>query len=223
VFVLTQLSDRKWVKASGNRPHFLRDFSHVFKDRKNLKKWLVIASISQLPIGMVFPYTQAFAHSIKGADEFVLGAIISGSALASIVFAIPFGRLADRIGRKQVLFLTIPLFWASNLMLVFASSSIVLVIAGILQGFYFIGAPITAAIERELVPSDLMGRWIGINRFCKMITSATLALTAGIIWDEIGPQYIFFAYVGIDLLIRIPLLISIPETLHAHFKSRTDG
>jgi MFS family permease len=97
------------------------------------------------------------------------------------------------------------------------------VIAGILQGFYFIGAPVAAAIERELVPPEQMGRWSGITRLFKMVTSAVLALCAGIIWDRIGPQYIFLLFfVAIDLLIRLPLLISIPETLHVRFKPGSD-
>ena len=179
--------------------------------------------MSQLPSGMVFPFTQVFAHSIKGADEFVLGAMVTGSALASILFAIPLGRLADRIGRKKVLYITIPLFWISNLMLIFAPWPAFLIAAGILQGFYFIGAAIAAALERELVPPEQMGRWIGINRFFKMVVSGILALTAGIIWDRIGPQYLFIAFVGIDLLIRMPLLISMPETLHAHFNQNPTG
>jgi MFS family permease len=108
-------------------------------------------------------------------------------------------------------------------MLILAPASVILFIAGILQGFYFIGSPITSATERELVPPEQMGRWLGINRFFKMILSASLALTAGIIWDKIGPQYIFIAFVAIDLLIRMPLLISIPETLHAHLKSDADA
>ena len=148
--------------------------------------------------------------------------MVTGSALASIVCAIPLGRLADRIGRKKILYITIPLFWISNLMLIWAPSPAFLVIAGILQGFYFIGVTIVAAIERELVPPEQMGRWIGINRFFKMLLGAFLALSAGIIWDRIGPQYIFILFVGIDLLIRMPLLISIPETLHAHFKPKAD-
>jgi len=65
-----------------------------------------------------------------------------------------------------------------------------------------------------------MGRWLGINRFFRMVLSAILALTAGIIWDQIGPQYIFIIFVGIDLLIRMPLLIAIPETLHTHLGSK---
>jgi hypothetical protein len=38
----------------------------------------------------------------------------------------------------------------------------------------------------------------------------------------IGPQYIFLFFVAIDLLIRLPLLISIPETLHVRFKPGSD-
>jgi len=47
---------------------------------------------------------------------------------------------------------------------------------------------------------------------------AVLALTAGIVWDKNGPHYVFMAFVGIDLLIRVPLLISIPETWHVHLR-----
>ena len=108
-------------------------------------------------------------------------------------------------------------------MLILAPSPVLVVISGILQGFYFIGAPIVAAIERELVPPEQMGRWIGINRFFKMVLSAILALSAGVIWDRIGPQYIFILFVGVDLLIRLPLLISLPETLHGQFKPGAEG
>ncbi len=222
VIVLTQLSDGKWAKPGASRPHLLRDIAQVMRGGKNLKKWVTISAITQLPLGMVFPYTQVFAHTIKGANEFVLGAMVTGSALASIVCAIPLGRLADRIGRKKVLYLTIPLFWISNLMLVLAPSPAFLLIAGLLQGFFFIGGPIASAIERELVPSDQMGRWLGINRCFRMVLSAVLALASGIIWDKLGPQYIFIIFVGIDLLIRMPLLISIPETLHVHFGSSAE-
>ena len=214
VVVLTQLSDRTWARAGHGRPHVLRDIAEVLRGDRNLKRWVVISTITQLPLGMVFPYTQVFAHSVKGANEFILGAMVTGSALTSIACAIPLGRLADRIGRKRVLFLTIPLFWLSNLLLVLVPSPLFLLAAGMLQGFFFIGGPVASAIERELVPSEQMGRWLGINRFCRMMTSAVLAMTAGIIWDKIGPQYIFLIFVGIDLLIRMPLLIGIPETLH---------
>jgi len=222
VLVLTQLSNQKWTKAYANRTSLFQEISQVFKSGKHLKRWIVIAAITQLPIGMVFPFSQVFAYQVKGANEFILGAMVTGSALSSIVFAIPLGRLADRVGRKKVLFVTIPLFLLSNLMLILAPTPAFLVLAGVLQGFHYIGSPIAAAIERELVPAEHMGRWIGITRFFKMIFSGILALTAGIIWDKFGPQYIFITFIGIEILIRLPLLISISETLNKRFKSKDD-
>ena len=142
--------------------------------------------------------------------------MVAASALSSIVFSVPLGRLADRIGRKKVLYVTIPLFWLSNLLLVWAPSPAWLLAAGVLQGFFFIGMPVSASIERELVPPEQMGRWVGMNRFVKMVLGGLLALTAGIIWDTIGPQYLFILPIVIDLVIRMPLLISLPETLHNH-------
>jgi len=144
--------------------------------------------------------------------------MVTGSALSSIVFAIPLGRLADRIGRKKVLFITMPLFLFSNLILILGADAGFSDSCRVLQGFYYIGAPITAAIERELVPSEHMGRWVGITRFSKMTLSALLALTAAILWDRFGPQHIFITFIGIELLIRLPLLISIPETLNGQLR-----
>ncbi len=212
LFVFSQLSNRTW-RIRNAKPDLFRDLSQVLKEGHHLKRWLVISAVGGLPMGMVFPFSQVFAHQVKGANAFILGAIVTGSALASIAVAIPLGRLADKVGRKKILYLTIPLFWASNLILVWAPSPIFLVAAGILQGFYYIGGPISAAMERELVPPEQMGRWLGIARFFRMLFSAGFTLLAGIIWDKLGPQYVFLAFVGLDLVLRMPLLLTMSETL----------
>ena len=216
VLVSTQLSNQRWRPASTTTPHLLRDLHQVLKEGRHLKRWLVIASVGGLPLGMVFPFSQVFAHEIKGANELVLAAMVTGSALASIAFAIPLGRLADKVGRKKILFVTIPLFWTSNLMLIWAPHSIFLLVAGALQGFFYIGGPIAAAMERELVPAEQMGRWLGIARLTKMLVSACCTALAGIVWDKVGPQFVFLTFVAMDLVLRIPLLITMPETLRLH-------
>ena len=213
VLILTQLSNRRWGSRSGSRPSFFRDLSQVFEQGNKLKRWLVIASISFLPMGMVLPFTQPFAYEVKGADQYILGAMVTGFALTPLVLGVPLGRLADKIGRKKVLYLTIPLFWASNLMLIWAPSPGFLIAAGVLQGFFVIISIVTMAMTFEMVPPEQMGRWMGIVRFFRMLLAAGAAYLAGAIWDSIGPQYVFLAVIGFDLLIRIPLLIGMPETL----------
>ncbi len=68
-------------------------------------------------------------------------------------------------------------------------------------------------MERELVPASHMGRWLGITRFFRMLVSALMAMAAGLMWDKVGPQYVFLGFVVLDLLVRLPLLLQMPETL----------
>lgn len=139
--------------------------------------------------------------------------MVTGFALTPLLLGIPLGRLADRIGRKKVLYSVAPFFWASNLTLIWAPSPVFLVMAGVLQGFLNINLVVTGAMNFELVPPEQMGRWMGISRFFRMLLAAFAALLAGTIWDNIGPQYLFLIVVGLDMMIRIPLLIGMPETL----------
>jgi hypothetical protein len=62
-----------------------------------------------------------------------------------------------------------------------------------------------------------MGRWLGLARLFRMPFAAGLALLSGLVWDGIGPQYVFMAFIGLDLAIRVPLLFRMPETLRLRF------
>ena len=144
----------------------------------------------------------------------VLATMVTAQAVTSTLMGYPVGVLADRFGRKRVLIATTILFWLSMLLLIVAPSPAVLILAGVLQGFYYISQPLTGAIQRELVSQDVMGTWIGLNKFTNAILSAVMASVGGLIYDNIGPQYVFLAFIAIDALIRMPLLVSLPETLH---------
>jgi MFS family permease len=223
-FVLTQLSGWKWGEGlSGSKPDFLKDLSQVFEQGRNLKRFLVISALTFLPQGMIVPFTHVFASQLKGADQYVLGAMVTAFAVIPFVLGIPLGRLADKIGRKKVLYLVAPLLWASNLMLIWAPNHWFLIAAGALQGFFFINTVITGAITFELVPREKMGRWLGIVRFFRMFPAAGAAYFAGVLWDNLGPQWVFLCFIGLDVLIRIPLLIGMPETLNLRNGSKDRG
>jgi len=211
--VLTQISNRRWGVIGESRISFLPDFVQLLKRGRNLKRFIIVSVIVFLPNGMIIPFTQPFAHEVKGADEFILGAMVTGFALTPLLFGLPLGRLADRIGRKKVIYLITPLFWASNVMLIWAPNNFLLIFAGILQGFFFILSLVTGAMQFEMVPPEHMGKWMGILGFFRMLAAAITAYLAGVIWDNFGPQYVFLIYVGLDIVIRLPLFITIPETL----------
>ena len=213
IVVILKLENRRWATKGTGRGALAQGFE-ILKTNRNARKWILISAVSNVPNAMVLPYVQVFAEEIKGADLALLGYMAMGTALTSTLFGYPVGALADRFGRKKVLLGTMALFWSSNILLILAPSPAVLLVAGILQGFFHISSPLSGAIQRELVNQDVMGTWIGVNKFTNSIFSAIMAVVAGILYDYVGPQWCFLIFIGLDLGIRVPLLISIPETLN---------
>lgn len=200
--------------AEKRRTNVFRDAALLLKSDKNTVKWLIIAAIQGLPNGMVLPYVQIYAAEVKHADSTTLAAIVTATALTSVLFGYPFGALSDKIGHKRILFITTPLLMAANVLLLFANSSIMLIAVGILLGFFQIGSALSGTVSRELVPARIMGRWTGVNKLVTSLASALMAAVSGAIYYYVGPQYVFIIYVAAEALIRLPLLATMPETLH---------
>jgi MFS family permease len=156
---------------------------------------------------------QLYAHEIKGADQVLLGVMATATVVARLVSGIPVGWLADRIGRKRVIYMLTPLWYASNLLLVLAPGPVTLVLSAILLAFYNIASGATNAMTLEVVSLEQQGRWGGLLGFFAGLVAIPAPILGGLIWRELGPMYVFLIPIVLDLLLRIPLLASVPETL----------
>lgn len=214
-FAAWQLSSaRRGMPEGGN---ILAGISEVFRHGHFLKRWIVISAMMWLPWAMITPFTQVYAHEVKGAEQYVLGGMVTGMAVASLVMGVPVGRLADKIGRKKVLYLLAPLFYGSSVSLILAPNFYFLILSGVLSGFYMVSMVVSGAMGYELVPGEYLGRWVGVLGLFRGLISVPAPLLGGLIWDAIGPQYVFLTAIGLDLCIRIPLLVGMPETLGGRF------
>ena len=74
----------------------------------------------------------------------------TATVVAQLVFGIPMGRLADKIGRKRIIYSLTPLWYASNLFLAFSPSPVALVLSAVLLAFYSISSGATSAMTLEL-------------------------------------------------------------------------
>ena len=137
----------------------------------------------------------------------------TATVVARLVFGIPLGRLADRIGRKRVIYLLTPLWYVSNLLLAFSTGPIMLVLYAAFQAFYSILSGVTGAMTMELVPVEQQGRWSGLLGLFAGLVTVPAPIVGGLIWRELGPLYVFLIPIGLDLLLRVPLLSAVPETL----------
>ena len=142
----------------------------------------------------------------------------TATVVARLVSGIPVGRLADKIGRKRVIYLLTPLWYASNLLLVFSPAStlkapILLVLSAVLLAFYNIASGATNAMTLEVVSLEEQGRWGGLLGFFAGLVTIPAPILGGLIWRELGPMYVFLIPIALDLLFRVPLLATVPETL----------
>jgi len=196
-----------------DRVGVLRDFRRIFQNAPHLKRWIAVACLSQLPFAMTLPFMHLFANQVKGADQYVLSMMSVAMVVAHILFGIPFGRLADRLGRKRIIYLLTPLWYLSAIMLVLARGPVGLVLAGALWGFYPIMTVVTSSMSLELVPLQCMGRWSGLLGVFAGLVTIPAPLIGGLIWRHVGPAYVFIIPLALDLALRLPLLATIPETL----------
>jgi EmrB/QacA subfamily drug resistance transporter len=119
------------------------------------------------------------------ASAIGLGWVISSFILSSAIFLLPFGRLADIIGRKKVFSTGILLFTISTFLIIFSWNLTSLIVLRIIQGIS--GAMIfgtSLAIITSVFPAGERGRAIGIN-----ITAVYLGLTAGPVIGGFLTQY----------------------------------
>ncbi len=192
----------------------VKDAFALMKADKNCAKWMILTGVNRMPTAMIIPYLQLYAAEVKGATAGELAAMTTATALTSVVCGYFFGILADKYGRKKTLTFAILAYVAALVLLVTSKDTSLLIPIGLLIGFQEIGMVINGSIQHELVPGWARGRWSGSNGMIGSLVASIFAYAAGIIYDGIGPQWLFIIYIAAELFIRLPILFSLPETLH---------
>jgi len=192
--------------------NFLKDFSSLFKDARGLRRFIFMECLGDFSMGAVFPFAMVFAVEIKQATPFVLGYMGMAATLCNMIFALPIGRLADSIGRKKTLYLMRPIMYASYLLIAFAPNAYWLILA-----WAFLGFPwewiIWSTMSMEMVDEDKRGRWSGMLMMFNNLARIPAPIIGGILYQLVDPAILFLLPVAIDLFLRFPTLVTVPETL----------
>jgi MFS family permease len=179
-----------------------------------VKRFLLYQSVMSAPFYLNAIYIPLYASQVKGADPFTLGGMATASLLVPLILSIPSGRLADKFGRKIVVYICLPLYCASLVILALApvGNSYMLILSGIFQGFYMLGMVTGNAMRAELVPISLLGSWSGLLGLFGGVVGIIVPISAGILWNSIQPTSVLVFLLAATALGGI-VLTSIPETL----------
>ncbi|MDK4718152.1 MFS transporter [Rhizobium sp. CNPSo 3968] len=134
--------------------------------------------------------------------------------LGMLVGAFVFGRLADRIGRRPVLFIAIILDAICGVASAFAPDLQWLLVARFLTGLGVGGTlPVDYAMMAEFLPSDRRGRWLVLLEGFWAVGTVALALLALVAGSQGGEAWrtIFFV-TGLPALIGVILRFYVSES-----------
>ncbi len=160
----------------------------------------------------------------KISDEFSLNAVtMSWVAMSflvtSSIFLLPFGKLADIVGRKKVFLVGNVIIVVSSLLCFIAQSGVSLIIYRVLQG---IGSAMMfgtgMAIVTSVFPPHERGKALGINVTAVYLGLSAAPLIGGFLIQSFGWRSLFLVPIPVGLIV-IGILILAIKTEWAEAKS----
>jgi len=176
----------------------------AFKDiDKNFRLFIVLSAIFSLgsfSYSFLLIYAQKSGFSVGFVP--VLYLIFNAFAFIS---SLPFGRLADHIGRKPVLFVSF-ILWALVSFALIARQSYWFVIAAFMLYGLHKGAlePVQKAFVSELAPSEYRSSGLGTFQLVTGLAALPASFLAGILWDSVSiasPFYFSLAASALAILL----------------------
>ena len=213
IYVARNLEDIKPTeKFQTNK--MIGQFREMLSSGKNLGRFALVQAMGSITMGMSRPFSFIYVAEFKGTNSLTIGYMGTFFVLVSMLLAIPIGNLADTRGRKFIIFITRPFYYLSNILLVLApvGTPWVLILAWGCRGV-MMSSNAFNTMSMEMVPSEYRGRWTGFVSLFQNLLRIPSILLGGYIYENFNPAFVFIIPLLVDVLVRMPLLDTIPDTL----------
>ncbi|MDO8648202.1 MAG: MFS transporter [Candidatus Peregrinibacteria bacterium] len=176
----------------------------------NLKLYFLLSAIFELG-SFSYSFLLLYAHdtgiaATKTPLLYLLFTVIAAS------LSLPFGKLADRIGRKPVMLFSFACWGATTLLLVIDSHPLVIIAAFALYGTHKAALdPVQRTMLAELAPPAFVASTMGAFQLATGVMSLPASLIAGVLWDTIGSRAPLLLSLGLTCVAAV-LLLAVRET-----------
>ena len=157
-----------------------------FKDlNSNLKLFFLLSAVFELG-AFTYSFLLIFAKDFGFKITFVPILYLIYTMSASI-FAIPFGKLSGRIGRKSVIAISFMLWALVSIIFIIFHSYITILIAFVLYGMHKAALkPVQKTFVSELAVKKFRASALGSFQMVIGLFALPASLIAGLLWDKIG-------------------------------------
>lgn len=197
------ITERKEKRENTQREHFWKNIKSL---DGQLKLYLAVTFLFTLGNSSnSFLLLRAYDIGFSGSTAILLYFVYN---ITASLFAIPCGKLSDKIGRKTLLvagYLTFSLVYFG---FAFCKSKLLLIFIFIIYGLY---TAMTAGVERafisEISPPHLKGTMLGLHSTLAGLALLPASVIAGFLWDGIGASAPFI-YGGV-MSISAAIILSV--------------
>ena len=203
--------------STGSRPEVVRARPSFSVMRRHGLSRLVVAAglLSVLAVSDGFLYLALLERDDLAATYFPL--LFVGTNIAYFLLAVPFGRLADRVGRHVVLV-------SGHLLLVAAYVCVALPLQGpaltvlcllFLGGFYAATDGVLAAVTATIVPVQVRGVGIATTQTVVAVARFGSSILFGALWAATGRTEAVMVFATLLLVVAIPIAAALLNGLTA--------
>jgi MFS family permease len=203
----THLDEPK--KGSGGS---LLDYVKELREHKALLRYIIASLFWSIGLNGVLPWLTSFGTEEMGMSVELSFMPLALSVGVLILFAVPAGMLADRIGHKKVTSVGLAIFVVINICIVFVHSiPLVFVLMGIVAFGFCIIMVVPYAIVVNLIPSNRMAELIGIASIPIYLSILVAPVIAGLLVDLFGSYRPIFVLAAVCHAIGLLLLQGVEE------------
>jgi multidrug resistance protein len=162
--------------------------------------------------GIILPI---FAKRLEefGSGVGALGMMTMSFALAQLVVAPFVGTLADQIGRKPVILLSLAAFIATNIGFLFAPNTGVFLVVRALEGGLTAGLlPSALGVVAYIVPSNRRAQWVGVVMGAMGAGFIFGPVVGGVLFEWMGYEAPFVASAVMGFLALVAAASLVPES-----------
>ncbi len=177
--------------------------------------WLcLVVGINQLGFGSIVPIVPTFARSF-GVSQAVAGLVISVYGLGRLLFDLPMGGLAERVGRRKIIIIGEIVTAVGSLLCAVAGNFPLLIlfrfIGGIGAATVLTGAQVVLA---DITTPQTRARMMNIYQAIFLCAVGIGPSLGGVVADAFGTPAPFYAFGFLSLLAGFVCFLQVPETRH---------
>ncbi len=156
-------------------------------------------------------------------DAILLSWVTTSYLLASAIFLVPCGKIADIYGRKRIFTYGILIFTVSSAGSAISSSATMLICFRILQGIGSAATyPIGAAMLTSVFPSRELGKVLGINLAAVYLGNSAGPFLGGLLTHHFGWRSIFVVNFFLGMIVLFLIFRKLRGEVHDVEKAKFD-